>query len=204
MRLGQAREALLRESAELEADVDRLASWRAEYEQNESQAPWLALEAQAAQAQARLQALAREQEALDRLRQEADEARRLALALREQIARDQQDSEALGQLRADATAAAQAAAQASDVAARNTQARQRAESALLQARAALESLQEARRQSEMRDALRRVINDEARLTEALQAAQESAIQGERIQAQLGQIRIDAASCELSIGCIRPG
>lgn len=190
-RLGQAREALLRERAELDADVDRLALWRAEYEHNEREAPWLALEQQAAQARAQLQALVRQEEAVQRLRQDADEAQRLAQALREQAARDQQDAETLGQLRADAAGAARSAAQAAEAAARAAQAREQAEAALQGARAAVEALQEARRQAEMRDALRRVLNDEARLAAALHAAQAAETQAADLEAQWRQARIDA-------------
>ncbi|KCB27560.1 AAA domain protein [Bordetella hinzii CA90 BAL1384] len=190
-RLGQAREALLRERAELDADVDRLALWRAEYEHNEREAPWLALEQQAAQARAQLQALVRQEEAVQRLRQDADEAQRLAQALREQAARDQQDAETLGQLRADAAGAARSVAQAAEAAARAAQAREQAEAALQGARAAVEALQEARRQAEMRDALRRVLNDEARLAAALDAAQAAETQAADLEAQWRQARIDA-------------
>ncbi|OZI75019.1 AAA family ATPase [Bordetella genomosp. 12] len=193
LRLGEAREALLRERAELDADVDRLAVWRQEYEHNERTAPWLALEQQAGQARDRLQALAREEEALERLRRDAAEAQRLAQALREQLARDQQDAETLAQLRADATAAAQAAEQAGEGAARSAHGREQAEAALQQARTTFEALQEARRQTEMREALRRLINEQARLDAALAAAQAATGQAERLQKQWQAARIDAGA-----------
>ncbi|MFZ7197388.1 AAA family ATPase, partial [Bordetella avium] len=191
VRLGEAREALLRERAELDADVDRLAQWRAEYERAEREAPWVALEQQAAQARAQLQALAIEQERVQRLRQEANEAARLAQALRDQAARDRRDEEELRHLHAQSQAAARELAQHNDTGARMAQARVHAEAALQSARAALEAVQEQQRLRQARDWLRQACAEEERLGAALAAVQTGESQVAALLAEWQEVRIDA-------------
>ena len=195
LRLQGVCDGLRRERAELDADVDRLAQWRHDYDAAEREAPWLALEEQARRAREQLQALAREQEQVEQLRREAGEAARLAQALREQAARDRQDEEALRQQQAQAREAAQAVQGAAMQAARSTEAAARAEAALQSARQQAELAQQALQARQTREWLRRAQAEQARLQAAGEAAVAAEASAGELQARWQAERIDTEALE---------
>lgn len=99
------REECARAMAQLNADVDRLAELRREHERAQAAEPWKDFEAKAAQARARLAALAKEREAFDGLRREQAQAAQTLALLQDQVRRDHQDESELAALLQDARAA---------------------------------------------------------------------------------------------------
>ena len=77
--------------AQLNADVDRLASLRREHERAQATEPWKDFEARATDARARLAAAAKQREALEGLRREQAQAVQTLALLQDQVRRDQQD-----------------------------------------------------------------------------------------------------------------
>ena len=195
LRLQGVCDGLRRERAELDADVDRLAQWRQDYDAAERDAPWLALEEQARRAREQLQALAREQEQVEQLRREAGEAARLAQALREQVARDRQDEEALRQQEAQAREAALAVQGAAMQAERSAQAAAQAEAALQSARQQAEQAQLALQARQTRDWLRRAQAEQARLQTAGEAAVAAEASAGELQVRWQAERIDNEALE---------
>ncbi|MCW3154388.1 AAA family ATPase [Achromobacter spanius] len=85
------RDDCARAMAQLNADVDRLAELRREHERAQANEPWKDFEAKAADARARLAAVAKQREALDGLRREQVQAAQTLALLQDQVGRDQQD-----------------------------------------------------------------------------------------------------------------
>ncbi|MGV2865189.1 AAA family ATPase [Achromobacter sp. AGC39] len=77
--------------AQLNADVDRLASLRRDHERAQATEPWRDFEARAADARARLAAAAKQRDALEGLRREQAQAVQTLALLQDQVRRDQQD-----------------------------------------------------------------------------------------------------------------
>ena len=77
--------------AQLNADVDRLASLRRDHERAQATEPWKDFEARATDARARLAAAAKQREALEGLRREQAQAVQTLALLQDQVRRDQQD-----------------------------------------------------------------------------------------------------------------
>lgn len=77
--------------AQLNADVDRLASLRRDHERAQATEPWKDFEARATDARARLVAAAKQREALEGLRREQAQAVQTLALLQDQVRRDQQD-----------------------------------------------------------------------------------------------------------------
>jgi hypothetical protein len=107
-----SRAALLVEKSRLDADVDKLAQLRATHDRAKQEQPWAAMEREAAHIRDRLGAIAREQEAVDTLKREATQASQTLALLQEQVARDQQDEDALAALVRQLEAAEQTVATA--------------------------------------------------------------------------------------------
>jgi chromosome segregation ATPase len=85
------REECAQAMAQLNADVDRLAELRREHERAQVAEPWKDFDAKAAQARARLAALAKERDAFEGLRREQAQAAQTLALLQDQVRRDQQD-----------------------------------------------------------------------------------------------------------------
>lgn len=81
--------------AELDADVDRLARLRLQYEQAVREQPWLEMEQKAAGARSVLLDMGRQAEALQLLQAEREQAASHLNLLQEQVARDQRDDDDL-------------------------------------------------------------------------------------------------------------
>lgn len=191
LRLTEACDALRQAQAELDADVDRLAQLRSVYEQTEAQAPWLALEEQAVQAQAQLRALEQEQEALARLKSDAVQAARHTQLLREQIARDRQDEESLRTQESVLVQARQRAQDANEADAAARQKRDQARAAFERAQQVVETTRRALSLRQTQELLRHKTAEQARLMAALEQARAMADQARQWREQWQASRIDA-------------
>jgi len=177
---------LAAQMARLEADVDRLDRLRTEYERTRADAPWVALEARAAQARERLAQIAQARDALARLQQEQEQAEGTLALLQEQAARDQRDAEALAELQGQADEAVAIAARIEDEVARLRAASQAAAQRVGQARRDVARLRAAAARSDLDEQIDQLQAELARLAESQAQAdglaqRMHAVQAERVE-----------------------
>lgn len=180
--------------AQLDADVDRLAALRAEHARAEAGQPWKDFEARAAEARARLAAVAKEREALDGLQREQRQAAETLAVLQEQVRRDQQDETELQALAAQAQAARAAVQQAHEPLARARALRDTHAAAADQACQRVAAVQAVADRRDLEHQLGQLARDIERLDGALEAATRLIEQGSTLKAEA--VRIEIADADI--------
>ncbi|NYS12852.1 AAA family ATPase [Achromobacter xylosoxidans] len=180
--------------AQLDADVDRLAALRAEHARAEAGQPWKDLEARAAEARARLAAVAKEREAFEGLQREQRQAAQTLAVLQEQVRRDQQDETELQALVAQAQAARAAVQEAQEPLARARRLRDTHVAAAEQARQRVAAVQAVADRRDLQQQLDRLARDIERLDGALEEATRLIEQGSTLKAEA--VRIEIADADI--------
>ncbi|MFY2948345.1 AAA family ATPase [Achromobacter ruhlandii] len=180
--------------AQLDADVDRLAALRAEHARAEAGQPWKDFEARAAEARARLAAVAKEREALEGLQREQRQAAETLAVLQEQVRRDQQDETELQALAAQARAARAAVQQAQEPLARARALRDTHAAAAEQARQRVAAVQAVADRRDLEHQLGQLARDIERLDGALEEATRLIEQGSILKAEA--VRIEIADADI--------
>nr|WP_313657128.1 AAA family ATPase [Achromobacter ruhlandii] len=180
--------------AQLDADVDRLAALRAEHARAEADQPWKDFEARAAEARARLAAVAKEREALEGLQREQRQAAETLAVLQEQVRRDQQDETELQALVAQARAARAAVQQAQEPLARVRALRDTHAAAAEQARQRVAAVQAVADRRDLEHQLGQLARDIERLDGALEEATRLIEQGSILKAEA--VRIEIADADI--------
>lgn len=181
--------------AQLDADVDRLAALRAEHARAETGQPWKDFEARAAEARARLAAVAKEREALEGLQREQRQAAETLAVLQEQVRRDQQDETELQALVAQARAARAAVQEAQEPLARARGQRDTHAAAVEQARQRLAAVQAVADRRDLEHQIDQLTRDVERLDGALEAATRLIEQGSILKAEAVRIEIAGADIQ---------
>lgn len=182
--------------AQLDADVDRLAQLRLEHDRAQAAEPWKDFEAKAAQARARLAALAKEREAFDNLRREQAQAAQTLALLQEQVRRDQQDESELNALMQEARAARARVDAAQEPLARAQQQRQAHGAAAESARQRVASAQALADRHDLSLQLAQLSPEIERLDSALKEVtaliqQGSTLKSEAVRIEIADADIDA-------------
>lgn len=180
--------------AQLDADVDRLAALRAEHARAEAGQPWKDLEARAAEARARLAAVAKEREAFEGLQREQRQAAQTLAVLQEQVRRDQQDEIELQALVAQAQAARAAVQEAQEPLARARRLRDTHVAAAEQARQRVAAVQAVVDRRDLQQQLDQLARDIERLDGALEEASRLIEQGSTLKAEA--VRIEIADADI--------
>ncbi|MCV6806664.1 coiled-coil domain-containing protein, partial [Achromobacter ruhlandii] len=180
--------------AQLDADVDRLAALRAEHARAEADQPWKDFEARAAEARARLAAVAKEREALEGLQREQRQAAETLAVLQEQVRRDQQDETELQALVAQARAARAAVQQAQEPLVRARALRDTHAAAAEQARQRVAAVQAVADRRDLEHQLGQLARDIERLDGALEEATRLIEQGSILKAEA--VRIEIADADI--------
>ncbi|MFY1870484.1 AAA family ATPase [Achromobacter xylosoxidans] len=180
--------------AQLDADVDRLAALRAEHARAEAGQPWKALEARAAEARARLAAVAKEREAFEGLQREQRQAAQTLAVLQEQVRRDQQDETELQALVVQAQAARAAVQEAQEPLARARRLRDTHVAAAEQARQRVAAVQAVADRRDLQQQLDQLARDIERLDGALEEATRLIEQGSTLKAEA--VRIEIADADI--------
>lgn len=180
--------------AQLDADVDRLAALRAEHARAEAGQPWKDFEARAAEARARLAAVAKEREAFEALQREQRQAAQTLAVLQEQVRRDQQDETELQSLVAQAQAARAAVQEAQAPLARARNQRDTHVAAAEQARQRVAAVQAVADRRDLEHQLDQLARDIERLDGALQEATRLIEQGSTLKAEA--VRIEIADADI--------
>jgi len=181
---------LTQAKAQLDADVDRLDRLRIEHARAQREAPWVELDARAAQARERLAAIAREREALAGLRREQSQAASTLALLQEQAVRDQRDAQALQALDQQVAEAGIAAQQAADAAARLREAARTHAAQVASAQARLAHAQAHAARRDLDEQIAQHERERARLDEAWAQAERLARQAQVLQAERVRDEID--------------
>ena len=180
--------------AQLDADVDRLAALRAEHARAEAGQPWKDFEARAAEARARLAAVAKEREAFEGLQREQRQAAQTLAVLQEQVRRDQQDETELQALVAQAQAARAAVQEAQAPLARARNQRDTHVAAAEQARQRVAAVQAVADRRDLEHQLDQLARDIERLDGALEEATRLIEQGSTLKAEA--VRIEIADADI--------
>lgn len=180
--------------AQLDADVDRLAALRAGHARAEAGQPWKDLEARAAEARARLAAVAKEREAFEGLQREQRQAAQTLAVLQEQVRRDQQDEIELQALVAQAQAARAAVQEAQEPLARARRLRDTHVAAAEQARQRVAAVQAVVDRRDLQQQLDQLARDIERLDGALEEASRLIEQGSTLKAEA--VRIEIADADI--------
>lgn len=180
--------------AQLDADVDRLAALRAEHARAEAGQPWKDFETRAAEARARLAAVAKEREAFEALQREQRQAAQTLAVLQEQVRRDQQDETELQALVAQAQAARAAVQEAQAPLARARNQRDTHVAAAEQARQRVAAVQAVADRRDLEHQLDQLARDIERLDGALQEATRLIEQGSTLKAEA--VRIEIADADI--------
>ncbi|MFY3078550.1 AAA family ATPase [Achromobacter xylosoxidans] len=180
--------------AQLDADVDRLAALRAEHARAAAGQPWKDLEARAAEARARLAAVAKEREAFEGLQREQRQAAQTLAVLQEQVRRDQQDETELQALVAQAQAARAAVQEAQEPLARARRLRDTHVAAAEQARQRVAAVQAVADRRDLQQQLDQLARDIERLDGALEEATRLIEQGSTLKAEA--VRIEIADADI--------
>ena len=186
LRAAQAAEALATAKQALDADVDRLATLRRDYDRAQQEQPWRDMEQRAAQARARLDEVGREREALVGLQRELTQADDTLALLREQVERDQRDAAALQSLKTQAEAAAAELAPASTALDRALQLQQRGAEHLAQCNTQVMAAQQAAQRADCDEQI-------VRLDQELQRWQDAITQAEQLAGQVQALQRTAAA-----------
>ncbi|MVW73085.1 AAA family ATPase [Bordetella sp. 15P40C-2] len=191
--LARAEQLLLTLTADkqaLDADVDRLAALRRDYDKAEQEQPWLALERRASEARARLAEIGREREALATLQRELAQANDTLSLLREQVERDQRDEAALKALRLEAEAAAAALAPTTERLERVLREQEVAAEQLARAQARVVAAQQVAQRQECATQIAFLDKHSTTAREAIAQAERLTEQVQALQAQATQVHID--------------
>lgn len=180
--------------AQLDADVDRLASLRAEHARAEAGQPWKDFEARAADARARLAAVAKEREAFEGLQREQRQAAQTLAVLQEQVRRDQQDEADLRALTDEAAAARARVQAAQEPLARARKQRDTHAAAAEQARQRVAAVQAVADRRDLEHQLQQLDRDVERLDGALKEATHLIEQGSALKAEA--VRIEIADADI--------
>lgn len=201
----EAEDALTRAAAErdecaqamtqLNADVDRLAELRRDHERAQAGEPWKDFEAKAAEARARLAALAKEREAFEGLRREQAQAAQTLALLQDQVRRDQQDEAELQSLASEARAARARVEAAREPLARAQQQRQAHAAAVDAARQRVTSVQAVADRRDLEHQLLQLGAEIERLDGALKEVTALIEQGSALKAETMRIEIADADIE---------
>ncbi|ASC67502.1 GTP-binding protein [Achromobacter denitrificans] len=182
--------------AQLNADVDRLAELRRAHERAQATEPWKDFEAKAAEARARLAAVAKEREAFEGLRREQAQAAQTLTLLQDQVRRDQQDEADLQALAGEARAARARAEASREPLARAQQQRQARSDAVDAARLRVASVQAVADRCDLERQLAQLDPEIERLDHALKETtalieQGSALKAESVRIEIADADIDA-------------
>lgn len=177
----------------LDADVDRLAVLRRDYDKAQQEQPWLALEQRAAQARARLAEIGRERESLAALARELAQADDTLALLHEQVERDQRDDLALKALGSESAAAQASLAPATERLDSALQQQQRAADRLAQANALVGAAQQQARRQECAAQIQTWREELRRGQAAIERAESLAAQLQSLQVRATQLEIDEAA-----------
>ncbi len=189
----QAERDRLREArAALDAAVDRLGTLRRAHADDEREKPWLAFEAQAAQARAREIAASHEKAQLDALLRERRQADDQIGLLQEQARRDQQDADELRGLADSVTRAREDALAAEQSAAGAQAARDTAAAALAAARARVDAVRAATERRDVEIMLARQSAETQRLARSLTDAQRLAARRDELERAQSGLRMEPA------------
>jgi hypothetical protein len=181
--------------AQLNADVDRLAELRRDHERAQAGEPWKDFEAKAAEARARLAALAKEREAFEGLRREQAQAAQTLALLQDQVRRDQQDEVELQSLANEARAARARVEAAREPLARAQQQRQAHAAAVDAARLRVTSVQAVADRRDLQHQLVQLGAEIERLDGALKEVTALIEQGSALKAETMRIEIADADIE---------
>ncbi|MEN5065091.1 AAA family ATPase [Achromobacter aegrifaciens] len=181
--------------AQLNADVDRLAELRRDHERAQAGEPWKDFEAKAAEARARLAALAKEREAFEGLRREQAQAAQTLALLQDQVRRDQQDEAELQSLASEARAARARVEAAREPLARAQQQRQAHAAAVDAARQRVTSVQAVADRRDLEHQLLQLGVEIERLDGALKEVTTLIEQGSALKAETMRIEIADADIE---------
>ncbi len=181
--------------AQLNADVDRLAELRRDHERAQAGEPWKDFEAKAAEARARLAALAKEREAFEGLRREQAQAAQTLALLQDQVRRDQQDEAELQSLVNEARAARARVEAAREPLARAQQQRQTHAAAVDAARLRVTSVQAVADRRDLEHQLVQLGAEIERLDGALKEVTALIEQGSALKAETMRIEIADADIE---------
>jgi len=191
-RAAQAADALAAAKRALDADVDRLAALRRDYDKAQQEQPWLDLEQRAAQARARLAEIGREREALAGLQRELVQADDTLALLYDQVERDQRDGAALRDLQAQAEAAAAGLEPARAALQRALHLQQQGDEQLVRCQAQVAAAQQAAQRRDCDEQLQRLERELLRLDEAIAQAGRLAQQIQALQRSAAGLAIDEA------------
>lgn len=175
--------------AQLNADVDRLAELRRDHERAQAAEPWKDFEAKAADARARLAALAKEREAFDVLRREQAQAAQTLALLQDQVRRDQQDDSEYAALLKEAQAARARVEAAQEPLARAQRQRQAHAATVDAARLRVAAVQAVADRHDIERQLSQLNAEIERLDEALKAATTLIEQGSTLKTEALRIEI---------------
>ncbi|MBC9904300.1 AAA family ATPase [Achromobacter xylosoxidans] len=181
--------------AQLNADVDRLAELRRDHERAQAGEPWKDFEAKAAEARARLAALAKEREAFDGLRREQAQAAQTLALLQDQVRRDQQDEAELQALVHEARAARARVEAAREPLARAQQQRQAHAAAMDAARQRVTAVQAVADRRDLEHQLVQLGAEIERLDGALNEVTALIEQGSALKAETMRLEIADADME---------
>lgn len=194
-RAAAERDGCAQAMAQLNADVDRLAELRRDHERAQAGEPWKDFEAKAAEARARLAALAKEREAFEGLRREQAQAAQTLALLQDQVRRDQQDEAELQSLASEARAARARVEAAREPLARAQQQRQAHAAALDAARQRVTSVQAVADRRDLEHQLLQLGLEIERLDGALKEVTALIEQGSALKAETMRIEIADADIE---------
>lgn len=180
--------------AQLNADVDRLAELRRDHERAQATEPWKEFEAKAADARARLAALAKEREAFEGLRREQTQAAQTLALLQDQVRRDQQDESEYQALVKEAQAARARVDAAQEPLARAQQQRQTHAAAVDAARLRVAAVQAVADRRDVERQLAQLNAEIERLDDALKAATALIEQGSLLKTEA--LRIEIADADI--------
>lgn len=183
--------SLAREKAQLDADVDRLAALRAEYDRAQREEPWKAFQVKAAEARAKLAAITKEREALDGLRREQAQAQNTLALLQDQVARDQRDEDELRSLTAQSEAAETALAVARSALEQATQEQQAVAGVAEAARAHVAAAQALADRQDLDEQITRLGQEVQRLEGAFKEVTALTAQAGALQAQVVNQEVNA-------------
>lgn len=181
--------------AQLNADVDRLAELRRDHERAQAEQPWKDFESKAAQARARLAALAKEREAHESLQREQSQAAQTLTLLQDQVRRDQQDESELQTLLKDARNAHAHVQAAQEPLARAQQQRQAHAAAVEAARHRVTLVQAQADRRDLNHQLAQLSPEIERLDGALKEATQLIEKGSALKAETVRLEISDAEIE---------
>lgn len=201
-RAAAERDECARAMTQLNADVDRLAELRRDHERAQVEEPWKDFEAKAAEARARLAALAKEREAFEGLRREQAQAAQTLALLQDQVRRDQQDEAELQALAEEARTARARVDAAREPLARAQQQRQAHAAAVDAARQRVTALQAVADRRDLEHQWVQLSTEIDRLDGALKEVTALIEQGSALKAETMRIEIADADIEALRKCER--